>query len=75
MGCIQFLVHHGNSNTCVGVVKPVSTNNASQLFHNTVSHLLNIDTDFSEKEVKVVKIEHVLEKLLLITGHNDSLFV
>ena len=75
MGSIQFFVHHGNSNTCAAIVKPISTNNASRLLHNTVSHLVNIEADFNDKELKVVKIEHVQEKLLLVTGCNDSLIV
>lgn len=72
---INFFVDHGNSNTCAALVKPISTNNTSRLLHNTVSHLVNTETDFNDKELKVVKIEHVQDKLLLITGCNDSLIV
>ena len=45
------------------------------LLHNTVRHLVYIEADFNDKELKFVKIEHVQEKVLLITGCNDYLIV
>lgn len=71
----NFFVHHGNSNTCAAIVKPISTNNTRRLLHNTVRHLVYIEADFNDKELKFVKIEHVQEKVLLITGCNDYLIV
>ncbi|VDI45631.1 Hypothetical predicted protein [Mytilus galloprovincialis] len=75
MGAIQYFIYHGDTNSCVAVIKPIFSHNTKPLLHASVHHLIQINKTFNDRLLEVVKVQSINQKLLYISGNEKNICV